>query len=189
MMLSTRQKSNIRHFIYYLVNGSLNFELIELTFGGKYFEILKTKPDYFYKTACVFINQEFNLNPSWPDTLKLGQFICHLHHGDLKTEQFTDWELDFSYNKPDLSSDFKRFTKWFVEKITDKDYSYHSYIENGASYIEQCFAIWANVVVVNNNQVANFDFAIERVDQYINSYYLKDFKSNLEDWECELHLE
>jgi hypothetical protein len=187
MRLSTTQKTNIRHFIYYLVNGTLNFEQIELTFEGKYFEVLKKNPDYFYKTACVFINQEVKLNPSWPDTQKLGQFISHLYNNDLKTEQFEEWELDFTYNKLDFSSDFKRFTKWFIEKMVTEDHSYHNYIANGASHVEQCFAIWANVVVVNNNQVTNFYYAIGRVEQYIHSYYIKDFKSDLEEWECELH--
>jgi len=186
--LSTKQKSNIRFFIYYLVNGSLNYERIESTFKGKYFEVLKAHPDYFYKTASVFINQEVHVSSVWPNTDKLGQFICNLYKNELNATQFEAWELDFTFNMPGLSSDFKRFTQWFIEKITN-GHSYYDYITNGASHVEQCFAIWANVVVINNGRVINFDDAIERVDQYLKSYYIKDFKSNLKDWECELHFE
>lgn len=189
MTLSIRQKSNIRHFAYYLVNGTLDFELIQRTFGESYHDTLKSNPDLFYKTTCVYINQEIKLNPSWPDTKKLGRFICQLYAGNLDTNDFEDWERDFTTEKPDYSSDFKNFTKWFITAQTIFGITFDNYIEDGASFVEQCFAIWANVVLIENNKVTNYNHAIERVEQYIKSYYVQGFNDNLEEWERELQME
>lgn len=189
MELSVRQKSNIRHFVYYLVNGTLNFELIQKTFGESYYNTLESNPHLFYKTACVYINQEIKLNPTWPDTQKLGKFICDLYKNEIKSAEFEDWETNFDTKNEDFSSDFKNFTKWFLVSMTVSEVTYKDYIDDGASFVEQCFAIWANVVKIENNRVTNFDHAIERVEQYIKSYYISDYTSNLEDWECELYVE
>ncbi len=189
MTLSIRQKSNIRHFAYYLVNGTLDFELIQRTFPGGYYDTLQSNPELFYKTTCVFINQEMKLSPSWPDTKKLGKFFCQLYLNNFDTSDFEDWETDFKTEKPDFSSDFKNFAKWFINAQTVTGITYSDYIGDGASFVEQCFAIWANVVVIDNNKVTNSKHAIERVEQYIKSYYVQGFTNNLEDWECELHRE
>ena len=190
MTLSIRQKSNIRHFVYYLVNGTLDFELIQKTFGDGYNDKLKSNAELFYKVACVYINQEIKLSPTWPDTKRLGKFICQLYADNIDTDDFNeDWEKDFGTEKPNFSSDFKKFTKWFIESNTVPSVTYIDYIGDGASFVEQCFAIWANVVKIENNQVINNEYAIERVEQYIKSYYITDYIDNLEDWECELHME
>lgn len=189
MTLSVRQKSNIRHFVYYLVNGTLDFELIQKTFGESYYDNLKSNPDFFYKTACVYINQEIKLNPTWPDTKKLGKFICELFESSVDTADFADWETNFDTQQNDFSTDFKNFTKWFVGSSTVSNVTYSDYIGDGASFVEQCFAIRANVVKIENNRVKNNDHAIERVEQYIKSYYVSGYTDNLEEWECELHME
>jgi|GEM_PF-1486028 len=189
MTLSVRQKSNIRHFVYYLVNGTLDFELIQTIFDSNYYDVLKSKPDFFFKTSCVFINQEIKLNPNWPNTKRLGNFICRLHCNNLDKTYFETWEIDFTENKADYSSDFKKFTRWFIEAKTVDNIKYNNYIEDGASFVEQCFAIWANVVNIENNRVTNFSHAIERVEQYIKSYYLPGYINDLEEWEYELHME
>lgn len=189
MTLSVRQKSNIRHFVYYLVNGTLDVELIQKTFGSSYYDNLKRNPGIFYKTACVFINQETKRSPNWPDTKKLGQFICELYAGNIDTSYFEDWEIDFTTTKLDYSSDFKTFTRWFIEAKTIPDIAYKDYIGDGATFVEQCFAIWTNVVILDNNRVINYDHSIERVEQYVRSYYVRGYVDNLEEWECELHME
>ena len=56
-------------------------------------------------------------------------------------------------------------------------------------FVEQCFAVWTNVVEFKDNKVDNSDHPRERVSQYIKSYYLAGFIDNLEEWECELHME
>jgi hypothetical protein len=187
MTLSVIKKSNIRHFIYYLVNGTLNFELIQHTFNDSYHQILKDNPDFFYKTCCVFINQETTSNPSWPDTKKLGRFMCHLHSPTVDIYDLEDWEQDFTCSESDLSSDFKRFTKWYQETETVDNIFYDDYISEGASFVEQCFAIWTNVIELGGNKVINFEHSTERVEQYIKSYYMDGFIDNLQEWECELH--
>lgn len=189
MTLSVRQKSNIRHFVYYLVNGTLDFELIEKTFGPGYYDKLKSNTDLFYRTTCVYINQEIKLNPSWPDTKKLGMFICQLYNDSIDKNEFVDWETNFETQQNDFSTDFKNFTKWFISSTTVPNVTYIDYIGDGASFVEQCFAIWANVVKIENNRVTNNGHAIERVEQYMKSYYTPGYTDNLEEWECELHME
>lgn len=189
MVLSNKQKSNIRFFAFYLVNGTLDFELIQQTFGNTYQNQLKSNPDLFYKTACVFINEEVMLNPDWPYTKKLGKFVCQLYNGNINIADFEDWEIAFDTEKADYSSDFKNFTKWFINSRIVPDIAYINYIEDGASFAEQCFAIWGNVVKLKNNRVTNNDYAMERVEQYIKSYYIPGYKNNLKEWECELHME
>jgi hypothetical protein len=189
MTLSVREKSNIRHFSYYLINGTLDFDLIQETFGNNYYDKLKDNAELFYKTACVYINQEKKLKPSWPDTKKLGKFICQLYTGNINSRDFENWEIDFTTHDFDFSSDFKQFTKWFIETNVVEDISYKNYVSDGASFVEQCFAIWANAVILENNKVINFEHSIERVEQYIKSYYIEGYIDNLEEWECELYME
>ncbi|MCC6283134.1 MAG: hypothetical protein IT262_21180 [Saprospiraceae bacterium] len=189
MTLSVRQKSNIRHFVYYLVNGTLDFELIQKTFADTYHDTLKSNSDLFYKTACVYINQEIELNPQWPDTKKLGKFICDLYENRVNEADFENWKTNFDTQQKDFSSDFKSFTKWFIASKTVPGITYSDYIDARASFVEQCFAIWANVVEIEHNVVKNTNHAIERVEQYIKSYFVPGFIDNLEEWECELHME
>ena len=54
MKLTQDQKSNIRHFIYYLVNGTLDYKLLNTALAGKYFTILRGRPDIFLN-AVVFL--------------------------------------------------------------------------------------------------------------------------------------
>lgn len=189
MTLTLRQKSNIRHFVYYLTNGTLNPELIQEVFGDDYHLALQAKPELFYKTACVYINQEIASTPKWPDTKRLGKFICQLYLDNIDSNDFDDWETNFATEKPDFSSDFKKFTRWFINAKTIPGISFKNYIGDGATFVEQCFAIWANVVILDENKVNNYDHAIARVEQYIKSYYIEDYVHDLEEWECELHFE
>lgn len=189
MPLSIRQKSNIRHFVYYLVNGTLDFELIQETFGRRYYEILQENPELFYKTACVFINQEYRLKPSWPNTKKSGKFICQIYTDTIDANEFNSWEMDFTTNSNGFSSGFKNFTTRFTTDTVVEGIQYKNYIRDGASFVEQCFAIWSNVVTLSNDNVTNQDHAVERVQQYIKSYYIDGYADDLDDWECELHFE
>ncbi|UUC45964.1 DUF7677 family protein [Flavobacterium cerinum] len=187
MKLPAHQKSNIRHFIYYLVNGTLNFTIIRETFGDSYHHSLKTNPDLFYKTACIYIDQETNPNYNTISNSRLGSFICRLYQNPTDLNDFQDWEIDFTTDKPTFSSDFKNFTKWFITANTVDSISFHDYIDDGATFVEQCFAIWTNVVTLENNTVTNYQYAISRVEEYIKSYYINNYPDNLEDWECELY--
>lgn len=74
MQLTARQKSNIRHFVYYLVNGTLDHQPLHNLILPTCRDYLKTRPDVFYKTCCVFINHEVMLEPSWPQVKRLAQF-------------------------------------------------------------------------------------------------------------------
>lgn len=191
MNLTIRQRSNIRHFIFYLVNGTLDFELLNNCLSGNYNDHLKTHPELFYKTCCLFINQEIRLSPSWPQVNRLAEFICKEIEPEKQKDvtEFESWELDFQIRSSDLSGSFKAFSKWFIESRVVERASYTNYIEDGASFVEQCFAIWANVIELEEGQAINFEHALGRVTEYIRSYYDPSYKDSLEDWECELYME
>ncbi|RYE54338.1 MAG: hypothetical protein EOP48_12540 [Sphingobacteriales bacterium] len=191
MNLTIGQRSNIRHFIYYLVNGTLDFDRLNNHLSVNYHDYLKTHPELFYKTSCVFINQEVKLNPSWPEVNRLAEFICkeiapEKHKG---VKEFESWELDFQIRSSDLSGSFKAFSKLFIESAVIEGMGYTNYIEDGASFVEQCFAIWANVIEFEDGQAKNFEHATSRVTEYKKSYYDTSFKHSLEDWEFELYME
>lgn len=191
MKLTIRQMSNIRHFIYYLVNGTLDFELLNSRLSVNYYDYLKTHPELFYKTCCVFINQEVKDSPSWPHVKRLAQFICKeidpQNNQDLA--KLEDWEFDFQIYTTDLAGSFKSLSKWFIQSSIVDGVEYSNYIEAGASFVEQCFAIWANVIVFEEQNAVNYDHAINRVTEYIKSYFDPNYEDNLEEWEIELHME
>ena len=191
MKLSIRQKSNIRHFIYYLVNGTLDFDLLNVRLQKAYHEVLKSDSDLFYKACCVFINQETKYNSDWPDVKRIAQFIYKELDPNSSDDLVTlePWETQFEILKISLSDDFKSFTRWFIENSVVDKIGYKDYIEDGASFVEQCFAIWANVIECKDGVPINSNRAKERVEEYIKSYYIPGYKDNLESWECELHME
>jgi hypothetical protein len=174
-----------------LVNGTLDFELLNNRLSVNYHDHLKAHPELFYKTCCLFINHEEKLNPSWPQVNRLAEFNCKEiepeKHKDVK--EFESWELDFQIRSSDLSGSFKAFSKWFIESVLVEGVSYTNYIEDGASFVEQCFAIWANVIEFEEGQAVNFEHAVSRVTEYIKSYYDPSYKDSLEDWECELYMQ
>jgi hypothetical protein len=191
MHLTIRQRSNIRHFIYYLVNGTLSFELLHNHLSVPYHDFLKTHPELFYKTCCVFINQQMMLDPSWPQVKRLAEFICKevdpSKNKDL--DEFKAWELNFEIGALDVAGSFKSFTKWFIASTVVDEINYTNYIEDGATFVEQCFAIWANVIQFEKERAINYDHALSRVEEYIkfNNGVIKE--TNLKDWEWELHME
>ena len=67
---------------------------------------------------------------------------------------------------------------------------YLSLYGNEPSAIEQVFAIYANVIMIDENgQVLNAKYAEERATDYLKSYCDPTFKVTpaYEDWEIELH--
>jgi hypothetical protein len=185
MYLSIRQKSNIRHFIYYLVNGTLNFDVLHNKLKGEYHEILKNDPGLFYKACCVFINQECRLNEDWPQTGRIAGFIYDTIKG---TEEFSfeAWETDLEIRDNDLNGAFKLFTKWFMHFESQGGGNYSAYIGELATFVETCFSIWSNVVTFNDGKITNADLANARVGSYINSYFTGT-PYDIEDWEWELY--
>ena len=184
MHLSVEQKSDIRHFIYYLVNGTLNFDFLHNKLNDEYHEILETSPDVFYKACCVYINQHC-VNKTLHDGARLGGFVFDTIKG---TQQFAfeTWETDFEVRGNELNGAFKSFTLWFTQFVTPSGETYYDYIASMATFVEQCFAIWANVIVFEEGEVNNADYAIARVSSYINSYFTNT-EYDIQDWEWELY--
>lgn len=186
MNLTERQRSNIRHFIYYLVKGTLDFPLRERIFEDKYPNFLATNPDCFYAAACVFINQEIALRPGWPDVGKLARFVAHQYDESVDADDFEVWELDLTSDDNGLASAFKRFTAWFISTSVVPGFSYEDYILKGASFAERCFAIWANAAAFDENGITNETYATGRVAEFIRSYAVPGYRSDLEDWEQQM---
>lgn len=70
------------------------------------------------------------------------------------------------------------------------DINYVSLFGNEPSAIEQAFAIFVNVIELDENgQVLNAKYAEKRATDYIRSYCDPTFKVSppFEDWETELH--
>lgn len=89
----------------------------------------------------------------------------------------------------DLSGCFKAFSKWFIENGIVEGVRYSNYIEEGASFVEQCFAIWANVIDIEDGWVTNREHAKGRVAEYIKSYFDPSYMDDLQEWEVELFVE
>jgi hypothetical protein len=73
---------------------------------------------------------------------------------------------------------------------TLKDIDYLSLYGEEPSAIEQVFAIYANVIELDENgQVLNAKYAEKRATDYLRSYCNSDFKVDppYEDWEIALH--
>jgi hypothetical protein len=189
MRLPVRQRTTIRHFIYYLVNGTLDFVLINNRLKGKYRDLLKSNQQVFYKACCVFINQQTKLNPEWLLDKRIAEFICKsldpVNNRDLV--ELEDWETNFSIQTNNLKDEFKSFTTWFVDTPIVDGINFRNYIGDGASFVEQCYAIWTNVIEYDGDKVQNSNHTRQRVAEYIKSYYIRGYVDNLEDWECELH--
>jgi len=185
--LSNQQKTNIRHFIYYLVNGTLDFSLINDRIKDPYYEVLGSNPSLFFKVCCVFINQEVAIKNDWPQVNRLAEFLCKeldpVHNSDLI--DLESWELDFQIKSDDLSGEFKSFTKWFIETEIVNEVGFKDYIEEGPSLVEQCYAIWSNVIIFEEGRCSNADYTRSRVSIYIRGYYL-GHEDGLEEWECNL---
>jgi hypothetical protein len=192
MKLSIRQRSNIRFFAFYLVNGTLDYSLLNEQLGMNFHEYLKSHPDLFFKTCSVFINQEMKLSPDWPFVRRLADYGCKcVASGKFEDfEDFETWETDHSMDGHSISCCFKRFSLWFTELVIDGKFEFRDFIDSGATFVEQCFAIWGNVVDVENGVVVNYDYCLNRVLIYMNSYFSKDADgrlNDLEEWEWELH--
>ena len=187
MNLSAKQKTNIRHFIYYLVNGTLDFELLNSRIQGLYYEKIKQEPSLFFKACCVFINQAVTIDSDWPQVKRIAQYLCKeidpINNSDLNDLEL--WELDYQITTNDLSGEFKSFTKWFIETAIVKGVSFINYMDDGATFVEQCYAIWSNVIMFDKGICTNSDYTRSRVSEYICAYYL-GHQSSLENWECEL---
>lgn len=71
-----------------------------------------------------------------------------------------------------------------------KDVEYLNVFGNEPSAIEKAFAIFANVIELDNNgNVLNAKYAEKRATDFIRSYCNPEFKVKppYEDWEIELH--
>ena len=119
----------------------------------------------------------------------MAQFICKKVHSNVISDvkEFEPWELNFEIAEDDLSGSFKAFTSWFVSSSVSNKEGYQQYIQSLASFVEQCFAIWANVIEFEEGRAVNSLYSQQRVLLYILEYYGQIEQSGLQEWELELH--
>lgn len=190
--LSIRQRSNIRLFAYYLVNGTLDFDLLNNQLSVEYHGYLKTHPELFFKACFAFINLECKYAPNWPHMDHLGGLISQW----IEPERFSKYnepiETDCRANPKGLKEAFLAFSHRFSIGQADEPFiagiNYADFISDGATNVETCFAIWANVIEFENGVAVNQEYAISRVLEYLKMYYGNGYQAQLEDWEWELYL-
>jgi hypothetical protein len=190
--LSIRQRSNIRFFVYYLVNGTLNFDLLHQYSSVVYHDYLKAHPELFYQACVAFINLECKDAPNWPDVTRLGSLIAEwIKTGFSKAFEVTEQEDSCKADSIGFKKAFLSFSNQFATGQGSNPFiggvGYSDFINDGATNVETCFAIWANVIEFENGEAVNQEHAISRVNEYLKMYYGNDYQAQLEEWEWELH--
>jgi hypothetical protein len=194
MKLAANYKAGIRFFIYYLVNGTLNFDLFNNRLRGNYHEYLESNPQLFFAACCVFINHTKTNSKSVGSHRRSAELICKSVEPDNFTEikDFEDWEINSDITTNDFFDSFKDFAKRIsFEKLDQNIISppyYKHCIINGASYLEQAFSIWANNLDLNDERVANQEYAIERATKWMKNggESFKNGGESFEEWELDL---
>jgi hypothetical protein len=95
-----------------------------------------------------------------------------------------------------LSEDIRSCLREFAWSLANgsldmgEDLDYRHLLQQEPAFIENVFALWANVLEVDEKgRVINDGEARTRVEQYIRTWLDKDFKVDppFESWEFELH--
>ncbi len=186
MKLKEKDKEEIRLFIYYLLNGTLDFDLLNNKLKRNYADYFEIHPELFFQACCIFINQKNIASTINPMNRRVAEYICKT----IEPEKFRDFkefdvtELDFNYEGNSLSSCFKGFAHKVsfdeIEILKTQGNQYKYLFAYGASFSETLFTIWLNNIELNNNLVINQEYAINRAAMW---FYKKEL---LEEWEIEI---
>ncbi|MBE9585044.1 hypothetical protein IM792_11340 [Mucilaginibacter sp. JRF] len=190
---TTHQRSKIRHFAYYLVNGTLNFDILNNQLTTDYHTFLATNPQVFFRACCAYINHELRFNADWPDVKRLGGMIAQWIEPEKFAElvNIEEWELDVNIDQAGFKGAFQSFAHWISIEHSRNPFVENAYysdlITDGATNVETCFAIWANVIEFKDGSAINYEYSLTRVQEYLKMYYGQGYEPQLEDWEWELH--
>lgn len=187
MKLKEKDKEEIRLFIYYLINGTLDFDLLNNQLGtSTYIDYFETHPEIFFQSCCVFINQKENTNTVNPMNRRVSEYICKtIEPGKFKDlKEFDVNEQDFNYGGNNFADCFKELAHKIAfdefDALKDQGGQYKFLFANGASFSETLILIWANNIDLNNNNVVNQQYAISRMELWFHN------KEQLEDWEIQI---
>jgi hypothetical protein len=188
MRLDNKAKADIRFFTYYLVNGTLHFDLLNNQLHINHIEYLEQNSKLFFESYCVFINHRLRTPDINPMNKRVAEYICKTIDPDnfRHLDNFENWEIDFAFEGNDFPNCFKDFAYRIsfdkIPLLTATENLFKNSISYGATFWETVFVIWANNLEIENNKVINQEFAIERATQW----YLDCEK--VEDWEIELEM-
>lgn len=195
MRLDNDVKAEIRFFIYYLINGTLDFDLLNNKLKTNYRQYLAKHADLFFLTCCVFINNQSKNGSDKGIDKRCAEFICQYIEPDRfnSIEEFQGWESDAKMEGLSLANSFKDFAFRIAhEKLDTKLFTSPYYsdfiIRCGPSFVEQGFTIWANNIEIENDVVINQEYAIARATQYFKTWFDQSYSPipDFEEWELEL---
>ncbi len=189
MNLHIPRRTNIRHFAYYLVNGTLDFEALNSMFEDRYQATLIANPQVFEKICQIFMLQEVRDEPSWPQVKILAQHLISEINGQCS---ITNGEIADAVNALDagkqvIFTEFQTFVHWLVSSPIVSGIGYKNYLADGATFVEQCFAIWSNVIEFDTVSCKNRDETLNKVSEWIKFYYGQLNDLTLSESEMELH--
>ena len=186
--LDIKSKADIRFFTYYLVNGTLDYDLLNKQLKTNHIEFLENNPRLFFESFCVFANHRrktLNINPM---NRRVAEYICKsIEPENFKQfDNFQNWELDFDFDGNDFTSCLKNFAYKItfdkIDKLKSTENLFKYCISYGATFWETVFVIWTNNLEFENHKIINQDYAIDRAAQW----YIDNEK--VEEWEIELEM-
>ena len=186
--LDIKSKADIRFFTYYLVNGTLDYDLLNIKLKTNHIEFLENNPRLFFESYCVFANHKRKTPEIDPMNRRVAEYICKSIEPEnfQQFDNFENWELEFNFNGNDFSNCLKSFAYKItfdkIDKLKITENLFKHCITYGATFWETVFVIWANNLEFENDKIINQDYAIERVTQW----YIDNEK--IEEWEIELEI-
>ena len=188
MRLDIKSKADVRFFTYYLVNGTLDFDLIHEELEEFHIDYLENNPKLFFESFCIFSNHKYRTPDINPMNSRVAQYICKTIDPEKfkRFDNFESWELDFDFNGNDFFNCLKEFAfKISFDKIDiliETENLFKEHISYGATFWETVFVIWANNLEIENGVITNQQYAISRAAQYFINY------DEIEEWEYELEM-
>ena len=186
--LDIKSKADIRFFTYYLVNGTLNFDLLHNKLKTNHIDFMSQNPKLFFESFCVFANHRERTPDINPMNKRVAEYICksiepnNFRHFD----NFEKWEMNFDFSGNDFINCLKDFAyRVSFDKIDNGnliDNLFKRSITYGATFWETVFVIWANNLEFESDKIRNQEYSIGRAAQW----YLG--KEEVEDWEIELEM-
>lgn len=188
MRLDTKTKADIRFFSYYLVNGTLDFDLLNNQLEVNHIEYLAENPRLFFEAYCIFINHKQHTPDIDPMNKRVAEYICKTidPHNFKKIDNFENWEIDFEIEGNDFANSFKDFAYKIsmdkIEKLVVSENYFRNCISYGATFWETVFVIWANNLQIESGKIVNQEYVIERATQWFLDV------AKVQEWEYELEM-
>jgi len=186
--LDIKSKADIRFFTYYLVNGTLDFDLLNNKLKTNHIDFISQNSKLFFESFCVFANHKKQTADINPMNKRVAEYICKSIEPDnfRQFDNFEKWELNFDFHGNDLTNCLKDFAYRVsfdkIDKLKMTGNVFKDCITFGATFWETVFVIWANNLEFDSGKITNQEYAIDRAVQW----FLDNEKVN--EWEIELQM-